>query len=80
MRSGMSDFRTHVGRAVEIKGSQQALAEAAGCSQQQISYLLNDARQISPEIALGIERATEHVVTRHDLRPDLFPREEGRAA
>lgn len=68
----MSDFRHLVARAVEIVGSQQKLAEAADCSQQQISYLLKRAPSISVEMALKLERATSGGISRHDLRPDIF--------
>jgi len=68
----MSTFRHHVERAVGIKGSQQKLADALGCSQQQISYLLNEASRISGEMALKIEIATQGAVSVRDLRPDLF--------
>lgn len=69
----MSDFRALVIQAVELKGSQQKLADALGCSQQQISYLLNEATKISAEMAVGIERATGGEISRQALRPDLYP-------
>jgi DNA-binding transcriptional regulator YdaS (Cro superfamily) len=69
----MAHFREHVRRAVEIAGSQEKLAAAAGFSQQHISYLLNEAKQISAESAVGIERATAGQVPRHLMRPDMFP-------
>lgn len=73
-------FRAHVRRAIEVKGSQQKLADAAGCSQQQISFLLNDAENISAEMAIKIDLATDGEVRRSDMRPDLFPRERAEAA
>lgn len=68
----MAAFRKHVERAVRIRGSQAKLAEAAGCSQQQISYLLHDAERISAEMAAAIERATNGEVSKAVLRPDMF--------
>ncbi|MGQ3674276.1 transcriptional regulator [Xanthobacter sp. TB0139] len=68
----MTGFRDHISRAVQIRGSQLKLAQAAGCSQQQISFLLSRARRISAEMALRIEAATDGAVSRHDLRPDVF--------
>jgi DNA-binding transcriptional regulator YdaS (Cro superfamily) len=68
-------FRKHVERAVVIMGSQQKLADACGVSQQQISYLLNDAEGISGEMALKIANATENKVTLGEMRPDLAPAE-----
>lgn len=69
----MIEFRHHIERAVRLKGSQAGLAEAAGCTQQHISYLLKDATRVSAEMAIAIERATDGEVPRHVLRPDLFP-------
>lgn len=65
-------FRDHIRRAIELAGSQRALAEKTGLSQQGISWLLNDAPQVSAEHAIAIEVATSGEVTRKDLRPDLF--------
>ena len=68
----MSNFRTHIEQAVLLKGSQVKLAEAAGCSQQHISYLLHQAVSISAEMAAAIDHATSGEVPRAKLRPDLF--------
>lgn len=68
----MSNFRHLIARAIRIKGSQQKLAEAAGCSQQQISYLMKEASDISAEMALKVDIATSGEVSRHDLRPDIY--------
>jgi DNA-binding transcriptional regulator YdaS (Cro superfamily) len=68
----MTDFRTHIEAAVQLKGSQLKLAEAAGCSQQHISYLLRRAAQISAEMAAAIDEATGGRIPRARLRPDLF--------
>lgn len=65
-------FRDHIKRAIELAGSQRALAEKTGLSQQGISWLLNDAPQISAEHAVAIENATSGEVSRAQLRPDLF--------
>lgn len=67
----MSNFRTYVVRAIRHHGSQAKLAEAIGCSQQQISYLLK-AKSISAEMAIRIDAATEGEVSKHKLRPDIF--------
>lgn len=67
----MTAFREHIERAVQFKGSQEKLAEAAGCSQQQISYLLNEAKTITPEMAIAIDRATGGEISKFALRPDL---------
>lgn len=59
-------------KAVELLGSQQKLAEAAGVSAQAVSFWVAGARMISPECAIKIEQATEGAVTRNHLRPDIF--------
>lgn len=64
---------TFIQKAIEITGSQVALAERAGCSQAAIWKLLHGrSKKVSAELAVAIERATDGKVTRHDLRPDLF--------
>lgn len=68
----MPTLRTMIERAVKAKGSQAKLAEAMGCSQQQISYLLNQATSVTGEMAVSIDRATLGQVSKHELRPDLF--------
>lgn len=76
----MTDFRSHIERAVSLHGSQVKLAKEVGCSQQYISWLLKDADQISAEMAIAFERATGEAISRHDLRPDLFGPRQGEAA
>ncbi|AXC50038.1 Cro/Cl family transcriptional regulator [Paracoccus suum] len=67
----MTHFRPHIERAIDLLGSQAKLAEAAKCSQQQISYLLR-APSITAEMALAIEAATGGQVSKSVLRPDIF--------
>ena len=65
-------FRAHVVRAVQIVGSQAALADRMNRSQQQISALCRTANYISAEDALGIHYATGGEVPASALRPDLW--------
>lgn len=58
--------------AIAICGTQQALAQKSGISQTGVSWLLNQAERVSAETAIAIERATDGVVSRYRLRPDLF--------
>lgn len=62
-------------RAIKKVGSQAALAEKIGTTQSQIWYWLTRAKKPSPpgEFVLPIEQATGGEVTRHELRPDLYP-------
>lgn len=68
----MSDFRLHIQEAVKIAGTQKALADAIGISQQGVSYLLTDAKDISPEIAAAIDRFTQGKISKSELRPDIW--------
>jgi DNA-binding transcriptional regulator YdaS (Cro superfamily) len=66
---------SHIQRAVEIcGGTQKALADKVGLTQPGVHWLLNNSGNISVETALKIEAATEGKVSRHDLRPDIFPK------
>lgn len=67
----MTTIRDHIESAIKLRGSQAKLADAMGCSQQQISYLLK-ADSITAEMAIKVDAATGGAVSRHDLRPDIF--------
>lgn len=59
-------------RAVQVCGSQESLAKAAGVSAQAVSHWVKGARGVSPESAIKIERATRRKVTRRELCPTVF--------
>jgi DNA-binding transcriptional regulator YdaS (Cro superfamily) len=40
-----------------------------------IRHWCNGTRKISPKFVLQLEQLTKGNVTRHDLRPDLYPKE-----
>jgi DNA-binding transcriptional regulator YdaS (Cro superfamily) len=63
--------RAALQEAIEIKGSQLALAEALGKKQGHVSFWLHKAKKISPSIAIAIEQATDGMVPRHRLCPEL---------
>jgi DNA-binding transcriptional regulator YdaS (Cro superfamily) len=67
-----SRFRALIVEAVSIVGSQRALAEQLGRSQQLISFLCTRATEISAKDAIGIHRATGGKVPGSTLRPDLW--------
>lgn len=70
-------------RAVEKVGGQSALARACGgrVKQQHIWHWLNRLGKCPAEHALLIEKACNGVVTRYELRPDVFGKQsEGVAA
>lgn len=59
-------------RAAEAAGSQSALARVLGCTPQNVQKWCASGR-IPAERVLRVEEATG--VSRHDLRPDLYPQE-----
>ena len=64
-------------RAVACVGSQKALADRLGVTQSIVWYWLEKAKKGCPaEHAVKIEAVTGGKVTRHDLRPDLWPASE----
>jgi len=63
--------------AIAIAGSQSALARILGTRQSTVSAWLLRGTPLPAERVLPIEEATG--VSRHDLRPDLYPREESPA-
>jgi len=64
-------------RAVTAAGNQSRFAAAVGTSQQNVSNWLAAKRSLPAEFVLAAER--EFGVSRHDLRPDLYPRESAAA-
>lgn len=71
LTTAMAAFR----RAVGLAGGQSALAAVAPLTQQTISNrLIKGIPLQSGTEVLAVEAATG--VSRHDLRPDLYPRED----
>ena len=60
-------------RAVAVAGSQTAFAEIVGTTQQSISNWMRDRWPLAVRFVLDAEIGTG--VSRHDLRPDIYPRE-----
>ncbi|MEH6510351.1 transcriptional regulator [Halopseudomonas aestusnigri] len=65
-----------ISKAVEKAGSQAELARLLGVSSQAINKMLA-AKRVPAERVLKIEEVTG--VSRHELRPDLYPEEESAA-
>lgn len=76
MDANLSPFQAFEA-AVAKAGSQVAIARICGVGQPAISKLLSRRRPLPAEHVLTVEAATG--VSRHDLRPDLYPREEASA-
>ena len=66
-------------RACDLAGGQAPLAERIGTTQSQVWYWLSRSKRgPKAEFVLAIERETG--VSRHDLRPDLYPPDAAEAA
>lgn len=63
-------------RAVQKFGSHTAAAKAIGVSQQAVTRKLKFGGDVPAKWCVPIERATQGEITRHDLRPDLYPADE----
>lgn len=59
--------------AIDQSGGQAALARACGVSQAAVWKWVQSAKRVSPIHAIAVERATG--VSRHLLRPDIYPLE-----
>lgn len=67
--------KTPLEKAIDTTGSQAALAKAIGVKPQHVWNWLHRDKQVPAEQVLPIEAATDGKVTRHELRPDLYPTE-----
>lgn len=63
-----------VEKACEVLGSQRALAAACDVSPQAVTKWLESG--VPAERVLTIERVTHGAVSRTDLRPDLYPKDD----
>lgn len=61
-----------------VEGNQSAFARLIGVSQPTVWAWLNTAKRIPAEYVLKVEAETG--VSRHDLRPDIYPQEKSAAA
>lgn len=61
-------------RAHRAAGGHSALARICGCSAPNIQQLIVRGSLLPGQYVLEVERETG--VSRHDLRPDLYPRED----
>ena len=64
-------------RAVDAAGGQASLARAVGVSQPSVWHWLNKSGRLPAEYVIPTEAATG--VSRHELRPDLYPAEQAAA-
>lgn len=58
--------------STEPRGSKVEMAQYLDITATYMSLLIHGKRRASPHMALAIEAATQGLVTRRDLRPDLY--------
>ncbi|WP_444902197.1 transcriptional regulator [Microbulbifer sp. SSSA007] len=58
--------------AIKTVGTQQKLATALGLSQGAVAQWVTGRRPVPPRQCIPIEMVAGGVVTRHELRPDVF--------
>lgn len=59
--------------AIVMLGSQGEVARAVGVKQPSVSFIVTKGERVPAEWCIPLERATAGEVTRHELRPDLYP-------
>lgn len=57
--------------AIENAGGQAALARAIGVSQPSVWHWVHKSKRVPAEFVLAVEDKTG--VSRHELRPDIYP-------
>ena len=65
----------NIEKAILIIGTQKKMGEAIGVSQAAVQKWLHGLNPVSPKFVLPIEKATKGQITRHELRPDIYPLE-----
>lgn len=63
--------------AIAALGGQIAMADMVGLTQGAVSKRLRSGKPLWAEHVLAVEAATG--ISRHDLRPDIYPREDAAA-
>ena len=56
----------------DVRGAKGEMAEYLKITPTWMALLIAGSRQPSPVLALAIEEATQGLVTRQELRPDIF--------
>lgn len=60
-------------KAIDLAGGQSALGRMIGKDQRTIWAWINTTQKVPAEDVIKIESAVDGKVTRHDLRPDVYP-------
>jgi DNA-binding transcriptional regulator YdaS (Cro superfamily) len=66
------DSDTPLHRAIALFGNPTRLAAAIGTSQHAVWHAFRKRGQVSPQMAIAIDKATKGAVSKSDLRPDIF--------
>lgn len=66
------DTFNHILRAVAHFENPSRLAAAIGYSQHAVWHAIHVRKQVSPQMAVAIHKATKGQVRKDQLRPDLF--------
>ena len=75
----MNEIVSHLlTQAVERFGSEAAAAREAGVSQPTF-FIARRKGQVGVKLAMGIDKATNGEISKSDLRPDIWPKDEGRS-
>jgi DNA-binding transcriptional regulator YdaS (Cro superfamily) len=56
----------------DIRGAKSEMAEHLRITPTWLSLIISGKRQASPVLAIALENATGGLVTRQELRPDIF--------
>ena len=56
----------------DVRGAKSEMAEYLGITPTWMALLISGRRKASPVLAVRIEEATGGLVTRRELRPDIF--------
>lgn len=73
----MQKPETPIEKAVRLVGGQSEMARRCNTSQPRIWQCLNRNQRVPADLVLSIESATSGEVSRHELRPDLYPPQSG---
>lgn len=66
--------------STEPRGAKHEMAQYLGITDTYMSLLIHGKRRPSPQMAIAIDQATQGLVTKGELRPDIFVDAQERSA
>lgn len=66
--------------STEPRGAKHEMAQYLGITDTYMSLLIHGKRRPSPSMAVKIDQATQGLVTKRELRPDIFVDAQERSA